>query len=107
VQGEELIAAHPDLAEQIRAELKAAEFLIQARAGSSTGGCAESVHLQPDALPGYTITGEIQRGGQGVVVKAMQQATRREVAIKVLPNGPFVAPLDMRRFDQEVPSWRA
>ena len=40
----------------------------------------------PDALhsfsvPGYRILGEIHRGGQGVVYQAIQESTRRKLAI--------------------------
>src|SRR5262245_9678751 len=38
----------------------------------------------PAAIPGYTLVAELQRGGQGVVYRAVQRSTQREVAIKVL-----------------------
>ncbi|MBI4604983.1 MAG: hypothetical protein HY721_23725, partial [Planctomycetes bacterium] len=37
-----------------------------------------------DALPGDTILREIQHGGQGIVYEALQESTRRHVALKVL-----------------------
>ncbi len=55
-----------------------------------------------DSLPGYEVFEEIHRGGQGVVYRAVQKATRRVVAIKVVREGPFLGPRDKGRFDREV-----
>lgn len=41
-------------------------------------------------------------GGQGVVYLAHQRTTRRDVAIKVLREGPFAGPADRARFEREV-----
>ncbi|MBP7937717.1 MAG: protein kinase [Phycisphaerae bacterium] len=53
-------------------------------------------------IPGYEITREIHRGGQGVVYQAVQEGTKRKVAIKVMREGPFAGPKDKARFDREV-----
>jgi tetratricopeptide (TPR) repeat protein len=53
-------------------------------------------------LPGYRLLGEIHRGGQGVVYQALQESTRRKVAIKVLKHGPFADRTELARFDREV-----
>ena len=53
-------------------------------------------------LPGYDILREIHRGGQGVVYQALQCSTRRQVAIKVMKEGPFAGPSERMRFDREV-----
>ncbi|MCA9255049.1 MAG: serine/threonine protein kinase, partial [Phycisphaerales bacterium] len=42
------------------------------------------------------------RGGQGVVYKAIQLSTQREVAIKVLREGPFAGASDRVRFEREI-----
>lgn len=63
---------------------------------------AGDVDAIADSLPGYAIESEIHRGGQGVVYKSIQKATRREVAIKVMRQGPFAGPQDRARFDREV-----
>ncbi|MBN2445635.1 MAG: serine/threonine protein kinase [Phycisphaerae bacterium] len=56
----------------------------------------------PDSFVGYTILGEIYRGGQGVIYKALHGATKRTVAIKVMKEGPFASTGDQARFDQEI-----
>ncbi len=56
----------------------------------------------PDWIPGYEITREIHRGGQGVVYQAIQKTTKRKVAIKVLREGPFAGKRDRARFEREV-----
>jgi WD40 repeat protein/tRNA A-37 threonylcarbamoyl transferase component Bud32 len=58
--------------------------------------------LPSDSLPGYQILREIHRGGQGVVYQALQRATKRKVAIKVLREGPFASKRDKARFEREV-----
>ncbi len=58
--------------------------------------------LPPDSFPGYELTREVHRGGQGVVYQAVQKATRRKVAIKVLREGPFAGARDRARFEREV-----
>lgn len=53
-------------------------------------------------IPGYEIVREIHRGGQGVVYQAVQRSTRREVAIKVMRQGPFATLADRARFEREI-----
>ncbi len=55
-----------------------------------------------DSFPGYELLGEIHRGAQGVVYRALQKSTQREVAIKVMREGPFAGPHDRARFEREV-----
>lgn len=55
-----------------------------------------------DAIPGYRLTREVHRGGQGVVYEAVQESTQRRVAVKVMREGPFAGAGDKARFDREV-----
>ncbi len=55
-----------------------------------------------DSIPGYSILREIHRGGQGVVYQAIQERTRRKVAIKVMREGPFASRHERARFEREV-----
>ena len=54
------------------------------------------------AIPGYVHLMEIARGGQGVVFRAEQSATRRDVAIKLLNETPGSSAAAFRRFQREV-----
>lgn len=64
---------------------------------------ARTPDLPPvDAFKGYEILGEIHRGGQGVVYQALQIATKRRVALKVLHSGPFAGSAGRTRFEREV-----
>ncbi|MBN2128304.1 MAG: serine/threonine protein kinase [Sedimentisphaerales bacterium] len=56
----------------------------------------------PDAFTGYEIQSEIHRGGQGVVYLAVQEATRRRVAIKVFREQRFTMTDGRARFKREV-----
>lgn len=62
----------------------------------------DPVDLSAIHIPGYTIEEEIHRGGQGVVYRARQHSTDRQVAIKVMREGPFAGHADYARFDREV-----
>lgn len=53
-------------------------------------------------FPGYDVIREIHRGGQGVVYQAIQRATKRRVAIKVLHGGPFTGSAGRARFEREI-----
>ena len=53
-------------------------------------------------LPGYEIGEVFSRGGQGVIVKAVQRATKRDVAIKVLRDACLASERERARFEREV-----
>lgn len=67
--------------------------------GSAPGAVAGPA---PDVFAGYEVDREIHRGGQGVVYHARQKTTGREVAIKVMHQGPFAGGSDLARFELEV-----
>lgn len=54
------------------------------------------------SVPGYELLGETHRGGQGVVYQARQLSTKRDVAIKVMKQGPFATLADRSRFEREI-----
>ena len=53
-------------------------------------------------IEGYEIVRELSRGGQGVVYQAIQKATGRKVAVKVLIAGPHASPSARKRFEREI-----
>jgi tetratricopeptide (TPR) repeat protein len=88
-------------------ELKALALIQRAEQRASdtvnhTNGRSADVSLPADSFPGYEITAEIHRGGQGVVYEALQKSTQRKVAIKAMKEGPFGRPGDRTRFEREV-----
>jgi len=115
VPDETVIREHPDLLPELTAKLIALQEIDDAERrakrehglpGSSVSRHVDSNLLQmglpSDSIPGYAILGEIHRGAQGVVYRATQLATHREVAIKVMREGPISRPLDEARFEREV-----
>lgn len=63
------------------------------------------VHAELGTLPairGYLLEKEIGRGGQGVVYSALQEVTRRRVAVKFLADHPGRSIEARRRFEREI-----
>lgn len=101
----DVIAAHPDLMPEL------AEALTRLAAPAASGDATTIMHprlpaadrpLPTNAFPGYTVLAEISAGGQGVVYRAIQQSTRRQVAVKVLREGRFASQAARRRFEREI-----
>ncbi len=53
-------------------------------------------------VPGYRVEHEIHRGGQGIVYRALQEATKRPVALKVLLAGRDATGRERQRFEREI-----
>ncbi len=84
------------------------------RSGSSTGDeptlvpgsgsgvpPGDAVPLGP-GIEGYALKEEVHRGGQGIVYRAVQLGTKRQVALKVLIEGPFASESTRQRFEREI-----
>jgi len=79
LEPEELIGAHPDLADELREHLAALEFIDLALARGDVDRKGT-----PTQIGEYRIVRELGRGGMGVVFEAEQASMRRRVALKVL-----------------------
>lgn len=97
---EELLEAHPDLAEPLGKCLTTLMTLHAAVHGDSTvtAGDLPEPGLR---LGDYVLEEQIGRGGMGVVYRAKQSSLNRLVAIKLLPNSHLLSPTQLRRFNLE------
>ncbi|MEM7456364.1 MAG: serine/threonine-protein kinase [Planctomycetota bacterium] len=78
------------------------EELEQSPVGKSEPRGVSVGEVPADEIPGYELHEELHRGGQGVVYKATQLSTRREVALKFMLEGRFASESTRRRFEREV-----
>ncbi len=110
---QQVIADHPDLMPELAERLRTlgrievaqryAESAERASGSRGSGSAGDTAtQIAADAIPGFELTGKVHRGAQGVVYRAIQTATGRDVAIKVIRGGPLVGPRDQARFEREV-----
>ncbi len=96
----DVCASCRDLVEEIRENNALLAKLQESCAGDDAAPVASA--LTPDAIDGYTIEGELHRGGQGVVYEATQIAAKRKVALKVLIAGALATSKQRARFEREI-----
>ncbi len=98
-------AEHRDMAGALRPYLEGLALLdrvgLPAAQQPAGGGFASDGAPLP-MIPGYVLVDEIGRGGMGIVYEARQASTKRTVAIKTLPGGPFAASVARLRFQREI-----
>jgi WD40 repeat protein len=106
---DELLARHPDLADELRSFF-ADHDAARLAAANSADAPALAPSPAPASPPGlgtvrdfgdYELLDEIARGGMGVVYKARQVSLGRLVALKLVLAGGFASGADVRRFRQE------
>lgn len=66
------------------------------------GPVGEQVSARFPKVEGYRITARLGEGGMGVVWRAIQLSTKREVALKLMSAGIFSSPKARHRFEREV-----
>lgn len=69
---------------------------------SSTPGRSKGGEMHYPRFAGYDITGRLGEGGMGVVWRAVQRSTRREVALKVMGAAGVGSERARLRFEREV-----
>jgi serine/threonine-protein kinase len=109
---EALIAAHPDLADDLRVFFRNRDSIdrlaepLKAAVGAPTLlGVSEMVLSQASTtvryFGDYELLEEIARGGMGVVFKARQSNLNRVVALKMILAGQLATDGDLKRFYAE------
>ncbi len=86
------------------ADLRSLAARTTARSTFESRGLAAPAQ-PPERLPaiaGYDVIEEAHRGGQGVVYRAVQQSTKRAVAIKLLLAGQLASLRERYRFEREI-----
>jgi eukaryotic-like serine/threonine-protein kinase len=103
--------ADPELAEHLAHCPNCRQVLVDIRSNLellsdlqrlSPASAPQSAAPESVQIAGYDIIEAIARGSQGIVYRALQKATRREVAVKVLLGGKFATQRQLRRFEREV-----
>ncbi|MEZ6243614.1 MAG: serine/threonine-protein kinase [Phycisphaerales bacterium] len=95
------VAKDPELCARLEAMRSEHDLLAELGDAlrSDPGGGAPALDEQ---IEGYRLDREIYRGGQGVVLAAYQESTKREVAVKLMLDGALASKTDQARFDREV-----
>lgn len=84
-----------------RSDRIAAARASLANADWRSSGLPDFDALPKELLEHYQMTGQVYRGGQGLVCVAVQNSTGRRVAIKIMRDGPFSSREDCLRFERE------
>ncbi len=101
LDAEALAAAHPAIAERLRACLASLQ-LVERATGELAGAVPEELRPdEPVCLGDFRLLRPVGRGGMGVVYEAEQVSLRRRVAVKVLPFAAALDPRQLQRFKNE------
>jgi len=104
---DELLAEHPELAEDLESCLASLEFIRQASLTATPLLADSKAAERSEGDPGigdlgdFRLVAEVGRGGMGVVYEAVQRSLNRRVALKVLPFAAAMDPTQLRRFQTE------
>jgi serine/threonine protein kinase len=104
VDEEQLAAAHPTWANEIRGLVPALRGMAQA--GAIIARDHDPTSLDPKGPAGrqvgeFRLIREIGRGGMGIVYEAIQDPLGRRVALKLLPTAAALDPRAVQRFELE------
>eukprot|EP00913_Durusdinium_trenchii_P028499 g26727.t1 len=102
VSPEEVIAAHPQFADELRSFFADRDLLRSAARPLADAIVARRPVLgQIRYFGDYELLEEIARGGMGVVYKARQTSLNRIVAVKMILAGHLASEVDVQRFQTE------
>ncbi len=106
---DDFVRSRPELMPELEQALREAELLDAAWSGlqidatrTADGGSSDVGALPQGSFPGYRLLARLRAGGQGAVFSAIQEATQREVAIKLLRGGELASRDALLRFEREV-----
>ncbi len=110
VSDQEIIDNHPELMPELGQKLSALRLINEAerRAKRETDletratDAAGVRSSYAESIPGCVLLEELHRGGQGKVYRAKRKSTGRDVAVKVMREGPLFGSSDAARFDREI-----
>lgn len=71
-------------------------------ANQPSNSISESSDCPLPKIKGFDLLEELDSGSQGVVYKAIQHGTKRDVALKVIREGAFASNAERRRFQTEI-----
>ena len=92
----------PSCLRRLEALQSGSDLLPELREAAGRASPAVEPASAGGGFPGYPAIREIGRGGQGTVYAAIQESTRRAVAIKVLRCGPVLDARQRKRIQREV-----
>ncbi|MDA1267276.1 MAG: serine/threonine-protein kinase, partial [Planctomycetota bacterium] len=75
---------------------------VHASLAAQLGALRSPERDDDDPVPGYDLLAELHQGGQGIVYRALQRSTQRQVAVKLLLGGFHASPRKLRRFQREI-----
>jgi serine/threonine-protein kinase len=101
----EVLARHPDLADELAAffadQDRLARPLRGLISGADPGPAPEAPPAGPRVVGDYELLGELGRGGMGVVYRARQVSLNRVVALKMIRAGRLASEAEVQRFRLE------
>ena len=100
---DDLIAEHPDLADELRLYVDSLHLLHGVTTGLHPSVPQRSAAMEATSkrLGDYEIVRELGRGGMGIVYEARQLSLNRQVALKVLPFAAVLDDKQLSRFRTE------